>query len=313
MIKRSKDQKIKVSAPGKLLLFGDHAVVYGYPCIVTAMDTRMYVTVEFINGNNDQVIAPQVKETKFVIETLNLFKKKFNINSSVKVTTNGDFSHRVGLGSSSAVTVALVEGLSKLFNINLSKGEIFKLSYQIVLNIQKVGSGFDVAAATYGGIIYYIKGGKKIEKIKSSRLPLVVGYSGVKADTPTLINKVRQEYNKSRAKLDSLFKQMTLIVDKASISLKNKDYQQLGLLMTKNHNLLQKLGVSTPLLDKMCKSAISNGAWGAKLSGAGGGDCMIALVNEDRKKSVEKAITESGGEIINVKTNAEGVRTERDQ
>jgi len=98
--------KVKVSAPGKLLLLGDHAVVYGYPCLVTAVDKRLYVEARVIEADKDDIVTPQVKESRFVLESLAHFKKKYNIVSSIRIRTKGDFSHRVGLGSSSAVTVA---------------------------------------------------------------------------------------------------------------------------------------------------------------------------------------------------------------
>lgn len=303
-------KSITVSAPGKLMLLGEHSVVYGFPCIVTAMDTRMRVTVEFCDGDTDLIITPQVKESKFVTQSLKLFKNKFKIKQAVKIQTQGDFSHQVGLGSSSAVTVATFKALSELFNKSLSNKEIFDLSYSVTIAIQGVGSGFDIAAATFGKTVYYVYGGKVIDLIKTEELPLVVGYSGLKADTPTLVRKVKADYEINKNRVTGIFKEITLLVNKAKIAILDKNYQQLGLLMNKNHCLLQNLRVSTPKLDAMVKASIKAGVYGAKLSGAGGGDCMIALVPLEKRTEVENAITKVGGSIINVNNNAQGVRLE---
>ena len=106
---------IQTSAPGKLLLLGDYAVVYNNPCLVTAVDKRLYVEAEIIEADEDEIITPQVKESRFVLETIAYFKETFSIRQSVRIKTQGDFSHQVGLGSSSAVTVATLEALNQLF------------------------------------------------------------------------------------------------------------------------------------------------------------------------------------------------------
>ncbi len=289
------------------MLLGEHAVVYGYPCIVTAVDKRLYVEAEVINKREDEIVTPQVKESRFVLEAIADFREKFNIKKSVKVITNGDFSHNVGLGSSSAVTVATFVALSSLFNVSISKREIFDLSYKLNLKIQGVGSGFDIAAATYGGILYFVTGGKVIEPLNIDSLSLVVGYSGVKADTPFYVRKVAETFENRKNELKMIFEKIAKLVESTKKSLLENNLNKLGKSLTENHKLLQKLGVSIPKLDKMVEAALKAGAYGAKLSGAGGGDCMIALVSKENRKQVESAIEKVGGEIINVSNNAKGV------
>lgn len=303
--------KIKVSAPGKLMLMGEHAVVYGHPCIVTAVDKRLYVEAELTDKKEDEIITPQVKESRFVLESIAYFKEKFHIKKSVRIRTQGDFSHNVGLGSSSAVTVATFKALSIFFDKPLTSQELFELSYHVTLGIQGLGSGFDIAAAAFGGSLYFVTAGKIIEPLKVPSLPLIVGYSGMKADTPYYVRKVAERFKTKKTELMNLFSKISTLVNRAKEKLLSSDYLQVGKLMTENHLLLQELGVSTPQLDTMVDVAIDAGAWGAKLSGAGGGDCMIALVSEDKRKQVEDAIKKAGGEIINVKNNAQGIRLEK--
>ncbi len=302
--------KIKVSAPGKLMLFGEHAVVYGHPCIVTAVDKRLYLKAEIIEDIEDRIIAPQVKESRFVLESIACFKDRFNIKKNVKIKTNGDFSHRVGLGSSSAVTVATFKALSKLFKKDLSLREIFDLSYYVNIKIQGLGSGFDIAAATFGKTIYFEKAGKTIQPLNTKPFSLAVGYSKLKADTPFYVRKVAEAFKSRKKEMHNIFADITKIVNKARKSIEEANYNQLGELMNKNHALLQKLGVSIPRLDKMIEFSLKKGALGAKLSGAGGGDCMIALVSPNKRLDVENAIEKAGGEVIRVKNNTQGVRIE---
>lgn len=301
--------KIKTSAPGKLMLFGEHAVVYGRPCIVTAVSSRIHIEIES-SQKRFAIDAPQVKDVRFVEETIRVFKEKYKISNGLSIKTQSDFSSQYGFGSSSAVTTAMICALSSLFNIKLSKKEIFNLGYEITLNIQGVGSGFDIAAATFGKTIYFLTGGKIIEPLNIFELPLVVGYSGVKADTPKIVKSLKSKVKKQKSKYFKIFDKIGIIVEKAKKNLIKKNYQTLGNLMNKNQDLLQNLGVSTPKLDKMCRAALDAGAWGAKLSGAGGGDCMIALVSEDKKNKVEAAIKIACGKVISVKNNAEGVKIE---
>jgi len=301
---------IKVSAPGKLMLLGDHAVVYGYPSLVTAVDKRLYVEAQIIDGNTDDLITPQVKESSFVLESISHFKKKFGITESVRIRTKGDFSHRVGLGSSSAVTVATFKALSLLFHKEILHKELFDMAYQVTILIQGVGSGFDIAAASYGGTIGYVTGGKVIEPLDVASLPLVVGYSGIKADTPFYIRKVEEAFRSRKPEMERIFTSISNLVVQAKSALLAGSMKEFGTCLTANHILLQQLGVSTPKLDRMVELSLQAGAWGAKLSGAGGGDCMIAVVDPAKREGVEKAIENAGGEVIPVKLNAKGVMLE---
>ena len=122
---------------------------------------------------------------------VHVFQKEFKVGNGLQVKTESEFSSQYGFGSSSAVTAATIFALSKIFNIDLTKKEIFDLGYKTTLDVQKVGSGFDIAAAVYGGTTYFWTGGKKIEPLNVKQIPLVIGYSGIKADTPTIVKKLK--------------------------------------------------------------------------------------------------------------------------
>lgn len=322
--------KITVSAPGKLMLFGEHAVVYNRPCIVTAVDQRMFVTIERSDSGLLELEAPDVKVyiyskkhseigkgdipkgVQFVEIAVKNILQKYKVKiTGLKIVTRSEFSSQFGFGSSSASTVCVVLALSKLFGLNLTKKEIFDTSYKTVLDIQGKGSGFDVAAAVWGGTLYFFTGGKIIKPLKMKELPLIVGYSGIKADTVTLINHVQEKAGKYPKIIDGIYSLIEKIVKQAKVALVNNDWKTVGELMNLNQGLLESLGVSIDTLSQLIYAANDNGAYGAKLSGAGGGDCMIAFSNSKNKKVIEEGIKKSGGEVIQVKTQAEGVRIEK--
>ena len=319
---------ITVSAPGKLMLFGEHAVVYGRPCIVTAVNQRMNTTVELTEEPIFQLEAPDVSVTdykkaiedvgvgeipkgaKFVEVAVKNFLEKYPFGGGVKVETKSEFSSEFGFGSSSASTVCVVKALAETSGAKLDNKAIFDLAYKTVLDIQGKGSGFDVAAATFGGTLYYVTPGKIIEPLKITSLPLIVGYSGVKADTVTLLNQVSKLAEKYPQVIEDIYTTIGGLVEKAKIAILSKDFQSLGELMNLNQGLLATLGVSTQKLASMIYSARESGAYGAKLSGAGGGDCIISFTSEDTIKVVKQAINNAGGQVLDIETNVEGVRIE---
>lgn len=320
-------KSITASAPGKLMLFGEHAVVYGHPCIVTAVDQRVRVSVEPNGEGEIHVQSPNVgldeyhkkvnklgqddvpKSMSFVEHLVKRFYGEHQIKHGIRISTESDFSTQFGFGSSAAVVVALTRALAKYFDITMGNKEIFEMAYQAVLDVQGVGSGFDVAASVYGGTLYYVTPGSIIEKIGEGDLPLLVGYTGVKADTPTLIRQVA-ELKRNEGWVEAVFGDITDLVNRAKILFMKQDFAQLGKLMNKNQKLLATLNVSSVELDKLIKASKEAGAYGAKLSGAGGGDCMIAFIDPDNKKKVADAVKQVQGVWMNVETGAEGVRLE---
>ncbi|MBI2018112.1 mevalonate kinase [Candidatus Daviesbacteria bacterium] len=325
-------KQVQVSAPGKLMLFGEHAVLYGRPCIVTAVGQRMKATVTLTDEPIFELNAPDVavvhyqklmhelgrgeipKGAKFVeMAVYNFYNnyKSYIKESGIQVTTTSDFSSQFGFGSSSAATVCVIKALSQLTGSKLSNKAIFDLSYLTVLDIQGKGSGFDVAAAVYGGTLYFVIGGKVIKPLNLPYLPLIVGYSGIKADTVDLINQVSRKAAKFPKVIDDIYTSIGELVLQAKKAILKQDWETLGELMYLNQGYLSALGVSSGKLESMIHAAREAGAYGAKLSGAGGGDCMIALAPSKSKNGVEEAINKAGGQTIDVKTNVPGVRIEK--
>ena len=246
----------------------------------------------------------------FILTAIRNFFKKYDLKSGLDIKTQSEFSDKVGLGSSSAVVVSTIKGLSELFKIKMNEKDIFDLSYQTILDVQSLGSGFDVAAAVYGGILFFKTAGKIIETINVQNIPLVIGYTGVKADTPTLVKMVREKRTRDPGKINNIFNEIEKIVNLAKAEIENENWKEIGRLMNLNQNLLRSLDVSSKKLEDLIKVALGAGAYGAKLSGAGGGDCMIAIADENNLDKIKQAIEKAGGSIIDAKISAEGVKME---
>lgn len=283
-----------ISAPGKLMLFGEHAVVYGYPCIVTAISERLFVT----NSESDD----GSKDTGFIDAAIKLW----GTPKGPKLSAHSTFSGKYGFGSSCAVTVATL----KLLRSDTTNRQLFDAAYKIVIDIQGVGSGFDVAAAVYGGTLYFVKGGGVIEPLTVGDIPLVVGYTGVKSSTVDMVKMIADKRKKYPEKVERIFQGIGKLVDQAKEKMLAGDWERVGRLTDFNQEYLRDLGVSSEKLEALITAAKGAGAWGAKLSGAGCGDCMIALAPPDKRKAIEEAITKAGGEVVRVTPNAEGVRIE---
>lgn len=325
---------VKTSAPGKLMLFGEHSVVFGHPCIVTAVDRRLSITVEE-NGEEVFVLdAPDLglrayskkisdlgnkdlpKEVSFIETCYKLFLKKYPQKKSIHVYSKNEFKTSYGLGSSSASTVAFAKALSEFYDVPMNNDQLFDLCYATVLEIQGVASGFDIAAAIWGGTLYYVTPHgklvkrKTVESIQIKDLPLMVGYTGIKADTATLVRMVQNLHSENKKTVNKIFTDITLLVEQAKKTIQQQDWPHLGLLMDENQTLLRRLQVSSIELENLIAASKSAGAMGAKLSGAGGGDCMLALADEASKIAIAAEIKKVGGKIIEVEMNAEGVRLE---
>ena len=201
-------KNVQASAPGKLILLGEHAVVYGYPCIITAVSQSIQASAHLGFGNADIITAPQVNNTAYTKEVIRLFKKKYDISQAVSIETHAEFTDQTGLGSSSASTVAVCKALNLLFNKNMTREEVFELSFKAVVNIQGSGSGADIAAAVFGGTLYYKNRGEITEPLVCPGMHIVIGNTGHKAKTKDLIQKVAELRSQKFEFVENIFKEI---------------------------------------------------------------------------------------------------------
>jgi mevalonate kinase len=286
--------KSTASAPGKVILFGEHFVVYGVKAILCAIDKRITATSQFLDepkirikselGNAEidvdastdlNSVSPRFMKPFFHIakETL----KEFNENKGVEIVLKSDIPAGIGLGSSSAACVAVTASVAGLFD-KRSKEQVLKRSIESERLIFEDASGADSSVSTFGGLMSYDKNG--FEKIDSkNNLSLIIANSDQVHNTREIVLRVREFKNKNEKMFAEMCKQEEELVREALLRLKENDLNKLGSLISENQKLLEKINVSTDKLDLLIKEA-SKTSYGAKITGAGGGGCIISLVDE---------------------------------
>ena len=326
-------RRVEVSAPGKLMLLGEHAVVHARPCLVTAMDARLHMTLSLDAPGSDTLTihAPDVgvehrqrplteafangqameRGTRFIESAVAVFRERQSFNRGIHITTHADFSSQLGLGSSSATVACTLFGLAQLFDAPISPRALFDLGLQAIFRVQQTGSGFDLASTIYGGTLYYHSAEpRQIVPLDVPHLPIMAAYTGVKADTPIFVRQVGQRKQHWPAIIEHTFDVMAELVERGHDALVRAQWDKLGELFDIQHGLAHALGVDTPETVKLVFAAREAGAYGAKLSGAGGGDCIIVLAPEDRRVDLANALQAAGGQLLDIAPNAAGVRLE---
>ena len=255
---------------GKLILCGEHAVVYGHPALALAVDRGTAVALVgrtgptgLVSGVADQRLA-EVLRAVLPAEGLGV-----SIVSDVPIGR--------GMGSSAALAVALIRAKAALRGESLSPEQVFEKAFAVERVFHGNPSGLDHAVAARGGLLRYRRissGTGSFESVPTPQWSLVVLDSGVCGDTRELVAGVASR----RPRMDPVLDRIGGLVDRAGEVL--ADPAALGPLLTENHALLREIGVSTPTLDDLVDLALSAGAYGAKLSGAGGGGVVIALVDD---------------------------------
>ena len=303
------------SAPSKVILFGEHAVVYGEPAIAVAINLRTEVIVE--EGEKYTINGYPIRD-KFHSYIKNAIELCWN-GKPLKIITTSDVPSASGMGSSASVTVAMVSAL--LAMKNEEKEELIaRKSFEVEYMTQGMASPIDTSTVTHGrGILVdkikrnnflweIEKNGVRwnIHHINVPELKLVVGFSGIKGHTRDMVEKVRRFYRWNSFARD-LIEEIGKITLEAIEPLENEDYTRIGELMNRNNKLLTILGVSHPLLKKMIRGA-RRYSYGAKITGAGGGGSMVALTDE--QDEVAREIERVGGKAYKVRISRDGYRVE---
>ena len=199
-----------------------------------------------------------------------------------------------GMGSGAAVSVAILRAFSASLGHPLSDEQVSQLAYEVEVIHHGTPSGIDNTVVTYARPVYFVKG-RPVEFLRVKQpFSLVIGDSGVQSPTSRVVNAVRLAWEADRAKFDGLFNAAAEIAHAARQSIEHAGLDKLGPLMDENQALLGQMGVSSPELERLIGAARSSGALGAKLSGAGGGGNMIALVDINQAGQVAAALEAAG-------------------
>ncbi len=304
---------ISACAPGKAILFGEHAVVYGRPAIaapVTQVQVKATVLADplgpqgrvhiqapeiqldcdLANLTEDDPIALAIQGVKTALAADHLPALHLRISSSIPVAA--------GLGSGAAVSVAILRALSAFLGQPLPNETVSALAFEVEKKHHGTPSGIDNTVVTYARPIYFVRG-QPFEMLQPAEaFTLIIADSGVKSPTHTAVSAVRQAWQADPDRFEALFDAIGQISQQARQIITQGPVMALGPLMSENQRLLTQVGVSSAELDFLVETALQAGAAGAKLSGAGRGGNMIALADAENAAKIAAALQNAGAKRV---------------
>lgn len=305
------------TAPGKAILFGEHAVVYGQPAIAVPVHAllararvetasrgeagRLWIEApdigysgwtELLEASQPpaaEPIAGLLLATRLTLKHLNAGQQP-----ALQLELESELPLASGMGSSAAVSVAVVRAVAEHLGESLSPEVVSQLAFEVEQHYHGTPSGIDNTVIAYDAPIYFRRGRPPQVIEVLSAFGLVLADTGRPSPTRELVAGVRQRWEADRSGYQRVFSEIGGVVDQARRSIETGEIEQLGALMNQNQRLLAQLGVSSPELDAMVRAALAAGASGAKLSGAGGGGALIATGERANLHRLRSALLEAG-------------------
>jgi mevalonate kinase len=297
------------SACGKIILLGEHAVVYGRPALAVPLpQLRASVEVSPISGSDVgsiRVEAPDIDLSTWLealkpdhplarIILLTMQALGIDDHPALEIRVNSNIPIASGLGSGTAVSVAIVRALSTHFGNPLPAEQQSALTYEVEKLHHGTPSGIDNTVVAYEQPVFFRRGHETEPFNIASILTLVIGDSGHRSNTSISVGKVRNAWQADVDRYEVMFDRVGEIVEDGRRAIEAGELAELGALMDRNQALLHEIGVSSHELDSLIEAARNASALGAKLSGGGMGGNMIALVEADRVGEVEHALRAAG-------------------
>ncbi|MGB9716905.1 MAG: mevalonate kinase [Thermoproteota archaeon] len=314
--------KVVCRAPAKVIISGEHSVVYGHPALVVAVNVYSKVSVEAF----DEIGAHEIFSDKYGVakmigrafsgpsqlkpfaRIIDVFKDSEGFKGRLRVRISSEIPPASGMGSSASLSVALANALLKLVYDKPSDEKVFSLAMEGERVAHVNPSGVDVAVALWGGLILFVKD-KGVERLEAGQGVFLLADSGLERSTKEMVLKVASLKEREPNLFNMIMTSVSDVTIKISRLLKT-DIVEAGRLMTLNHLLLSLMGVSNSRLDSLVWTSISAGAYGAKLTGGGGGGCVLTLVDEKSLNPVEEALRNSNAPTMLLKMVEKGVYTE---
>ena len=311
--------KSKASAPGKIILFGEHFVVYGVKAILCSINKRVTVTAEKTSERkisiNSEIGKLDLEPNKSILKIDTPIKPFYylankaieNEDTGIHIQIDSEIPLGAGLGSSSACCVAGTAAIFKLFG-DISKKEILKLAIEAEKTIFENTSGADCTVCTYGGIMEYDKnnGFKKIED--EPNFQLIIVNSNIEHSTQSMVTKVKEFENKNKEEFSRLSSLESKLVEDVLKLVKENKTREIGEKINQNQKYLEILGISNNELTKMIKIG-QESSFGAKITGSGGGGCIFVLTDESNLQNILKEFKNRNYECFSAKIDFKGLNT----
>ncbi len=321
------------TAPGKVILFGEHAVVYGRPAIaVPVTDVEATVTVEpAAQGSGVEILAadlaapgegvggyryrlrdaaiddPLRAAVELTLATLSgqyATIEHLGESSSepdILLTIRSTIPIARGLGSGAAVATAIARALSHYFGRSPQPDAISRLVYEVEKLHHGTPSGVDNTVIAFEQPVYFIKGEGVKRLSVGAPLNLIIADTGVTSSTREVVGDVRRRWQSQPDDYEELFDEIGAVARLAKTAIEQGAGKEIGRLMNQNHDLLMTLGVSSFELDRLVEVARAAGALGAKMSGAGWGGNVVALIQPEDVKAMASALRQAGA--VNIITS----------
>lgn len=285
-------------AYGKVLLFGEHAVVYGVPALALGIARGMEVFASAGEARLripawDLDVAPNEGRVgdSFAALRASLAAAHPDADFGATLVAEPSIPAGAGLGSSAALAVASARALASHAGITLGDGALFDAAMASERVFHGDPSGLDHSVAMHGGALRYVRGEAPVRIEGPAGATLVIAQVAPGADTGKMVAGVRARRDAFPRVIEPVIQAIGALTLEGSAAFEAGDIARLGTLLDVNHGLLVGLGVSTPELDVACARAREAGALGAKLTGAGGGGCIVALARDAEAESVRAALS----------------------
>ncbi|MFX0020708.1 MAG: mevalonate kinase [Candidatus Hermodarchaeota archaeon] len=319
---------VRASAPGKCILFGEHAVVYGYPAIAAAISLKSTCIIEELSESKIELILknfnqsykfedlndlfkkipPQLEQIKYLFKIIN---QQYNTQiEKVKITIFSNLFPSSGLGSSASIAVALVMAFNTYLNLKLEKTEISKIAFEMERIIHGTPSGIDNTICTFGKLIFFQ--GHKFRYLEAPQdFDILVTYSNMDHDTKLAIDQLRGLKNEEPLFCDFIFDKIRFYTELAELEINQGNLNEIGKLMNINQKLLASLNLSNDSITEIVNVANENGAYGSKLTGAGLGGCVITIGNDDILEEISQILNKKGYKSLIANIDKEGAIIEK--
>ncbi|MFQ5592616.1 MAG: mevalonate kinase [Anaerolineae bacterium] len=311
------NEVVSASAPGKVILFGEHAVVYGRPAIaVPVRQVEARATVEPAQSSPSQageqrptihasdldhtfVVDPADTSNPLVVATVNTLRHLgAGFDHDLLIQVGSTIPVGRGLGSSASVSVALARAVARYFNVELTPSEVSRLAYKTEIIHHGTPSGIDNTVIAYDQSIYFVREQPVDHFDVGQPLHLVIADTGITTPTHLTVGDVRAGWQHDPTPYEALFDEIGGIVDAARAAIAEGDLVEAGRLMDENHTRLRQLDVSCDELDRLVYAARGAGAMGAKMSGGGRGGNIVAIAMPWAVEGVVRAMRRAGAVMV---------------